>query len=147
MLQAGTTTRHRPGFPNPVRDAILIISCALPVCLAAADTVWQWTDASGQVTFSDTPPPQAELVAHELFLEYQAPGPASGLRPGEREALLEMERRQAIRQRELQAARQRNDRKLAAQRDACRAARERLQQTRDREQRKLHSAYLGKHCW
>ncbi|MDH3979424.1 MAG: DUF4124 domain-containing protein [Gammaproteobacteria bacterium] len=114
---------------------------------ARADTVWQWTDARGQTHFSDTPPVETARPGRQIRFADQATGAASGLRPGEQEALHRMERRRARQQQRALDMRQRNDHAVAAHRASCRANRDKLRSTRDREQRKLSISYLSKHCW
>ncbi len=112
-----------------------------------ADTVWQWTDAQGQTHFSDTLPAETALPGRQISLDNKAAGAASGLRPGEREALHRLEQRRTHQQQSALITRQSNDHAVAAHRATCRATRDKLRSTRDREQRKRLSGYLSRHCW
>jgi hypothetical protein len=114
---------------------------------ALADTVWQWTDTQGQTHFSDTPPAGTTLPGRQIKFDNKATGAASGLRPGEREALRRLEQRRTHQQQSALITRQHSDHAVAAHRATCRATRDKLRSTRDREQRKRYSAYLSKHCW
>jgi hypothetical protein len=124
-----------------------LLSGLHPACAAPGDTVWQWADAHGQTHFSDSRPVEDALPGRQISFERQSPGAAGGLRPGERDALQRMERQRTRRQRHALAARQRNDHATATRRTACRATRDKLRGTRDREQRKHYSGYLRKNCW
>lgn len=118
-----------------------------PEHAAAADTVWQWQDPRGQTHFSDQPPPASSPPARQTRFESRAPGSAGGLRPGEQQALRRMDRQRARQREQAVSVRRRNDRAVSAQQSACRAARDKLHDAREHEQRKRYSGYLRRNCW
>lgn len=124
-----------------------LLSGLHPAYAAPADTVWQWTDAGGQIHFSDTRPVQGTPPGREFRIERQPPKTAAGLRPGERDNLREMERQRVQRRQQSRAARQRTSHATAMHRNTCRSSRDKRRSTRDREQRKHHSGFLRKNCW
>lgn len=135
-----------------MRYSIPIIACLATGTLllaapATAGTVWQWTDARGQVHFSDTAPHQS-LETEQITYPAKPSAPAAGgLRPGERKRLQLMQQRQRRQLQQASEARRRSDRTTAARRKNCQATREQLHASHDREQRKHHATRLRRHCW
>lgn len=110
-----------------------------------AGSTYQWTDRNGQMHYGDSPPHQADTT--EIRLHGKRTTTGTGLRPGEHAALQRLEQRADRQQQRARAARRHSTQQLAAERDACRAQRELLQQAQGKDGFKQHAQYLRTHCW
>jgi len=125
--------------------AILLLS--LQDIPAPAGTIYQWSDSQGQIHFSDIAP--AGTVS-----QTRTPQPvplrkaeASGLRPAERELLLQIKQRSQQQAQHAQTRKLQSNRKRAEQRERCKANREKLHESMGTETYKQYSRYLRNHCW
>jgi hypothetical protein len=99
--------RRYTGAMNPLRAALLVLACALPL---AATAQWQWIDKDGRKVFSDRPPPPdvpakniLKQPGAKLQAEATAPVPAaqapantaSGLKISGKDKELEAKKKQA----------------------------------------------------
>jgi hypothetical protein len=64
----------RPGSLRPIAVALLLATAPLAAGPALAQPVYRWTDASGEVHFSDRPPPGAAQPVEQVDV---APVPAA----------------------------------------------------------------------
>ncbi|MEN8204589.1 MAG: DUF4124 domain-containing protein [Pseudomonadota bacterium] len=126
---------------------LIILEFTLPGIVSAADTVYQWTDNLGQTHYGDKLPVRVESKTIILQRDTSEAGSHSGLRPGERDRLRQMERHQQQQQRSAHTARTRTDRQRAASRARCADHREMLKNSRGRDTFKKHSRYLRNNCW
>jgi len=118
---------------------------ALSPALVAGD-VYRWSDAQGQVHFSDAPPADGTM-ALQRTLPHGTPAPAQGLRTGERKALRTYHERKRREQRAAASRSAQATQRLEERRSDCRTARDKLHAARELAQRKQQSSYLRKHCW
>jgi hypothetical protein len=114
---------------------------------ACASSAWRWSDAQGQIHYSDTGPPPDSSDTAELELPPATAAPAQGLRAGEHRLLQSWQTRRDTQQRAAAGRAAQGKRQLEQRRSECRTARERLHSANSREQRKQQSAYLRRHCW
>ena len=112
-----------------------------------ADTIFRWSDKQGQVYFSDTSPGSAISATSITAPDPPRKVDGSGLRPGERELLQQMEQRARQQAKSAQTRRLQNSRKRAEQWERCDSYREKLHNSTGEETYKQHSVYLRKHCW
>ena len=121
--------------------------CSLLVSSALAGSIYRWSDEQGQIHFSDIAP-DTSMSADTI-----TPAPpsdnsnASGLRPAERELLLQMERRSQQQAQQARASRLQTSHKRAEQWERCEFNREKLHESRGRNNYKQYSRYLRNHCW
>jgi len=134
-------TRNLP-VPAVTLGCMLMLSWT--VC---ADSAYRWSDAQGQVHYSDTGPPADSSDAAELALPPATAAPAQGLRAGERRALQSWQARRDRQQRRAARRTEQAQRQRERQRAECRTARERLHSANSPEQRKQQGGYLRRHCW
>lgn len=100
----------------------------------AQTNMYRWTDADGRLHYEDRPPAQGPYEQTPLTAPATAPEEATGLRPGERRLLqqLEHDRRRAATARKSQARAAEQERRRQAQeaerrRNRCEAAKRQLQ--------------------
>jgi hypothetical protein len=126
---------------------LFVVELALPDNVNAADTAYQWADEQGQIHYGDRLP--ASISSRIINLQRSSSKAArhTGLRPGERKQLDNLEQRQRQQQRRAQAAANQADRQRANQRAQCAENREMLKNSRGRDTFKKHSRYLRNNCW
>lgn len=112
-----------------------------------AGTIYQWSDKQGQVHFSDLAP--AGAMSSTRIPQPDPPRKTgdSGLRPTERELLLQIKQRSQQQAQRAQARRLQNNRQRAEQGERCEATREKLHDSVGKETYKQYSRYLRNHCW
>ncbi len=122
-----------------------------PLCLLALQTgpqaapIYHWTDAEGQVHFSDLPP--AGHTATAVTRHIMDSAASQTLRPGELATLSHIEQRQRARQQRVAASRRKHRQAREAHERSCRERREQLRRGRRHVDGKALSKYLRAHCW
>ncbi len=124
-----------------------VVLCSLQQNPAMADAIYRWADRQGQAHFSDTAPDGPETV-----VRIPQPMPSrlpagKGLRTGEREALLQIQRRSQQQAKNAQTRGLQYRRKRAEQQERCETSRQKPHDARGREMYQQYSSYLRKHCW
>ena len=117
---------------------------AMTAWLQAAP-VYRWTDAQGQIHYSDRPQPSSVDTAIATSMK-PARTPA-GLRSGERATLHAIEQRRQARHRQVETARREQRQARARHRQACRERRAQLRLGRRHGDGKALSKYLRANCW
>ena len=112
-----------------------------------AGTIYRWLDKQGQVYFSDIAPTGAMSSTSIQQPDLPRNNAASGLRPTERELLLQIRQRSQQQAQRAQARRFQNNSKRAEQRKRCETNREKLHASMRKETYKQYSRYLRNHCW
>jgi len=130
---------------HPLITGILLLT--LQDTSIPATTIYQWSDKQGQVHFSDIAP--ADTISSTSIPKPDPPrnNSASGLRPTERELLLQIQQRSRQQAQRAQARGLKNKLKRAEQWERCEANREKLHDSTGKEIYKQYSRYLRKHCW
>ena len=112
-----------------------------------ATIIYQWSDKQGQVHFGDTAPTSSMSSTSIPQPDPPRNNAASGLRPTERELLLQIQQRSRQQAQRAQARGLQNKRKRAEQWERCKTNREKLHASTGKEIYKQYSRYLRKHCW
>jgi|GEM_PF-2007372 len=114
---------------------------------AGAGNIYQWTDASGQVNFSDIAPRHAPVQTRQIATRKASPSGDRGLRPAELELLEKAAIRARAERKAVLEARRRSDRQVAKTRKACEDVREKFRNARKDEDIGPYALFLRKHCW
>ena len=112
-----------------------------------AATTYQWSDKQGQVHFSDTAPSSSMSYTSITRPDPPRNNTTSGLRPTEKELLLQIQQRSRQQAQRAQARGLQNKRKRAEQWERCKTNRNKLHGSTGKEIYKKYSSYLRKHCW
>jgi hypothetical protein len=124
---------------------ILLLSAGGPP--ASAGNIYQWTDASGQVNFSDIAPRQVPAQSRQIVTGKADSSGERGLRPGELELLKKTAIRARVERKAALEARRQRDRQVAKNRKACEDVRDKFRNARKDEDLGPYAAFLRKHCW
>ena len=128
-----------------------LITCVLLLTLQdtsiRAATIYQWSDKQGKIHFSDIAPTGTMSSTSIPQPDSSRNNTASGLRPAEKELLLQIQQRSRQQAQRAQARGLQNKRKRAEQWERCMTNREKLHDSTGKEIYKKYSRYLRKHCW
>ena len=125
----------------------IVLELTLQGSVDATETAYQWTDIQGRMYYGDKPPVSVKSNSIILQRDTNRKDSHSGLRPGERDRLSQMEQHQRQQQRSADTARTRTDRQRATRRERCTDNREMLKNSRGRDTFKQYSRYLRNNCW
>jgi hypothetical protein len=137
-MRRATRTRSR------LTGILLLCAGGLP---AGAGNIYQWTDAAGQVNFSDIAPRQVPAQRRQIVTGKADSSGERGLRPGELELLKQTAIRARAEHKAALEARRRRDRQVAKTRKACEDVRDKFRNARKDEDIGPYAAFLRKHCW
>ena len=124
--------------------AIILLLVLSPV--PAADRIYKWQDADGQLHYSDSVPEHIAGHANRIKIK-SATGGQGGLRQGELQTLREMNQRTARQQATARITRRNNDLRVTAKKKLCDDYRDKMQANRGSGKYKIYSRYLQKNCW
>lgn len=114
---------------------------------SAAETAYQWTDDQGRIHYGDRLPANGKSRTIILQRDINQANSLSGLRPGERDRLSQLEQHQQQQRRRAHTARTRTDHQREIKRTLCTNNREMLKKSRGRDTFKKYSRYLRNNCW
>jgi len=114
---------------------------------SAAETAYQWTDDQGRIHYGDRLPASRKSRTILLQRDRNQANSPSGLRPGERDRLSQLEQHHQQQRRHAHTARTRTDHQRETKRTLCSNNREMLKNSRGRDTFKKYSRYLRNNCW
>ena len=114
---------------------------------AGAGNIYQWTDATGQVNFSDIAPRHVPAQRRQIVTGNTDSSGERGLRPGELELLKQTANRARAEHKAALEVRRRSDRQVAKTRKACEDVRYKFRNARKDEDIGPYALFLRKHCW
>lgn len=136
--------KHATGTCSRLAAILLLCAGGPP---AGAGDIYHWTDAAGQVNFSDIAPRHAPAQTRRIATGKAGPAGDHGLRPGELELLKKTAVRVRAERKAAREARRRNDRQVAKTRKACEDVREKFRTARKDEDIGPYALFLRQHCW
>ena len=125
---------------------IAIILLLAPDPAPAADRIYKWKDAAGQLHYSDSAPEHIAGHTREIKIK-SVTGHQGGLRQGELQTLRKMHQRTAQQQEASRLIRRNNDRQVVAKKKLCGEYRDKMHASRGSGKYKIYSRYLRKNCW